>query len=734
MKYIFTTLLFIYLFSLDSNAQNDLFWQNPHPQGNDLNDVFVINSQTAIAVGDQGIILRTSNGGLDWEIQYFLEGLLMDLVEIDFIDDQNGWILANEYREYDDSSSIILGTNDQGYSWNIILNLDSLRLNDLFFLNVDTGWVVGSNEILKTIDGGVSWQSLNAPGTGIISSIFFINQDEGWVAFNDSIYHTINGGQSWNFIFSYPYQGAGCCEKLVFTDIKKGWCVFQSWGYVGIGYSIAKTIDGGFTWTWPSDLQVSYYQYDFFFLNPDTGWVVADNQIFRTVDGGTNWWWHVSTNYPLEKARSVHFSNFYHDYSVGLFGTILKTDDGGVEWDLVSHIETTYDLNDIQFVNNDTGWVVGEFSYSHDGGLRYAGIILKTENGGVNWSEPKILGSGSYGISSVNFINEDVGYVSGANGLYKSMDGGSNWNPLMTGYLSDVFFHNVDTGFVAERMGSGKLYKTTDGGQSWYHVSDQNNSIESVYFLDELSGWAVGWETPILGTINGGETWNILSDSGWAVGTNHFSSPFQGIIAKSLDGGYNWSILHVSEDYKFNSVCFLDSLNGFVVGEEIHAYHSSSNNLAGIVLFSTDGGTTWNNYGNVAKKGLKKIFFVDDQTGWIVGGGGTILKTNTSGIVGINDESNTMIDIPKSFQLQQNYPNPFNPSTTIKYEIPKASEVKLKIYDILGSEIQTLVSEFQMPGNYSVNFDASKFSSGVLFYKLQAGSDFIKTKKMLLIK
>ena len=88
---------------------------------------------------------------------------------------------------------------------------------------------------------------------------------------------------------------------------------------------------------------------------------------------------------------------------------------------------------------------------------------------------------------------------------------------------------------------------------------------------------------------------------------------------------------------------------------------------------------------------------------------------------------------PDSYNLAQNYPNPFNPVTTIKYSIPESGNVSLKVYDILGNEVASLVNEEKGPGVYSVTFDASKLSSGVYLYKLQAGS-FTESKKMLLMK
>jgi Secretion system C-terminal sorting domain len=102
----------------------------------------------------------------------------------------------------------------------------------------------------------------------------------------------------------------------------------------------------------------------------------------------------------------------------------------------------------------------------------------------------------------------------------------------------------------------------------------------------------------------------------------------------------------------------------------------------------------------------------------------------TGFVVGVKDEKSIQ---PTSYTLQQNYPNPFNPSTTIEYSIPKESVVSVKIFNILGQEVKTLVSENEAPGNYSVRFNASDLSSGIYFYSLRAGNYF-QVKKMILLK
>jgi hypothetical protein len=90
-------------------------------------------------------------------------------------------------------------------------------------------------------------------------------------------------------------------------------------------------------------------------------------------------------------------------------------------------------------------------------------------------------------------------------------------------------------------------------------------------------------------------------------------------------------------------------------------------------------------------------------------------------------------NLPLVFSLAQNFPNPFNPVTTIKYALPKDVKVVIKIYDILGREVRTLVNEFRKAGYYDVKFDMSSYASGVYFYRIEAG-DFVQSKKMVLVK
>jgi hypothetical protein len=173
------------------------------------------------------------------------------------------------------------------------------------------------------------------------------------------------------------------------------------------------------------------------------------------------------------------------------------------------------------------------------------------------------------------------------------------------------------------------------------------------------------------------------------------------------------------------------------------------------IMKSTNGGTNWFTDSSPINDNYFDVFFIDNETGWIAGGynsiysGGTVLTTGNFPI-GIGKVNS---NFPEIFSLSQNYPNPFNPVTKIKYSLPNPSpansginsrgalQVKLIIYDILGREIQTLVNENKKPGTYEVDWDGSRFASGVYFYRLvtddpstSSEQGFVETKKMVLVK
>ena len=148
------------------------------------------------------------------------------------------------------------------------------------------------------------------------------------------------------------------------------------------------------------------------------------------------------------------------------------------------------------------------------------------------------------------------------------------------------------------------------------------------------------------------------------------------------------------------------------------------------VRYNSDGSNPWvadiNLYGGIGKG----LALGDDMSLYAVGMFYySVIKYSQSTPTGVEQIS----EIPETFVLEQNYPNPFNPTTTISFSIPTSAFTSLKVYDILGNEVATLLNEEKPAGNYEVRFNASSLTSGTYFYRLSAGS-FTEVKKMILIK
>jgi len=133
-----------------------------------------------------------------------------------------------------------------------------------------------------------------------------------------------------------------------------------------------------------------------------------------------------------------------------------------------------------------------------------------------------------------------------------------------------------------------------------------------------------------------------------------------------------------------------------------------------------------------ASKLRTKIFVFENSKNVEITNSGNF-KTESDGVTGNNKNESITSTIPTEFSLSQNYPNPFNPSTVINYELPSSNFVTLKIYDLVGKEVATLVNEKLDAGRYSVKFNGSNLASGMYFYKISAGN-FTFVKKMVLIK
>jgi len=378
---------------------------------------------------------------------------------------------------------------------------------------------------------------------------------------------------------------------------------------------------------------------------------------------------------------SVYFLDEFNGWSVGEFGAILQTTDGGENWNQ-QNSGTNKNLNCVCFTDTSTGWICGA-----------QGTILKTTDGGNNWLSQNSFTV--FNLLSIDFFDESTGWVVGVSGtILKTTNSGTNWTPQNSPFseiISAVDFVDSLYGWAATYASGATettIIKTTDGGEIWELVNVPMLipfPVFSVDFIDRNTGWVVGYLEIIYKSTNSGYTW--IEQQSWS----------------------SESLLY--------SVSFADENNGWTVGSD------------GLIDHTSDGGNLWETQTSGTTNILQDVYFVNSTTGWIVGDNGLILKYSTQ--VSINDEEPR--STPNNFFLKQNYPNPFNPSTTIQYSIPESGIVKLAIYNSLGEQVTTLVNGYKAAGNYQIEFNASVLGSGVYYYRLQE-NNFIETKKMVIMK
>jgi hypothetical protein len=148
----------------------------------------------------------------------------------------------------------------------------------------------------------------------------------------------------------------------------------------------------------------------------------------------------------------------------------------------------------------------------------------------------------------------------------------------------------------------------------------------------------------------------------------------------------------------------------------------------GKIFKSTDRGDNWFEQTTGTNNDLKSISFWNDVIGYSVGKDGIILYTSNGGVSSVDK-----IQQPIEYYLHQNYPNPFNPTTYIRYGIAESGYISLKVYDVLGNELITLVNEEKTAGEYMVKFNSKNLASGIYFYELKT-KEFIQIKKMVLTR
>jgi photosystem II stability/assembly factor-like uncharacterized protein len=375
------------------------------------------------------------------------------------------------------------------------------------------------------------------------------------------------------------------------------------------------------------------------------------------------------------------------------------------------------------------------------------GLVLQTKNSGVSWSQLQLTDDSN--LNSIFFVDDNFGFIAGDRGrIFRTEDCWDNWIDVSIDFnfhINDISFFDYDNGFVIgskEVRIDGRTYFlptihiTTDAGLNWSEKHfDLLGKLNSVVYLDEGIVLAVGDCGLVFRSTDYGNTWNFESIN---VLTNlneiKMRSDYVTIIAGddgtclySFDLGESWQLIDVPYYYHIKGTNY--NLSGEIIAACSKEVRIDGRTFFMATLLNIDLiSNRWTEEFSQIRGKYNSVSFCEPNLSIVVGDSGLIAGYDSPSFVS-NDNGELIID----FHLVQNYPNPFNPTTKLSWQSPISGWKSLKVYDVLGNEVATLVDEYKPAGSYEIDFDASQLSSGIYFYRLQSGN-FVETKKMIFLK
>lgn len=509
----------------------------------------------------------------------------------------------------------IIRTADGGEHWSrpSFYNSSTYILRSLHFPTPRVGYAVGDNVLLKTEDAGLSWFPIVPPSPNLYK-VFFLDADKGFITAGDGqIFVTTDGGHSWRVSQQYFSENV---IGITFTPNGTGFVC-------GSNRFLARTADEGATWT---QIDLGFLSYGgnltcIKFYNDKLGYAATSGgTVIKTTDGGLSW-------AELDRISDANFADIYiHDentaYIVGGYagGYIQKTVDGGKSW-LLPYF--TYPGRHATYYAIAADPEKKKIVAAGAGGtapLGYGGrkIITTTDNG-ETWSTQ----SGNFALNyyTAQFINDSTGYIAGEEGLsYKTTDRGESWKPVGTRGFA---FNNVGISFPDEQNGfllNDTLYKTTNGGATWKKLKkpwEGSGYQPYMQFLTPATGFLAD-ANAVYKTVDSGSSWKKVAtvrptsffvrtgvtfhkNKGYVVG-------YDGMVIRSSDFGTSWATVSLNTNQFLTSVYFYNDSLGFIGSND------------SLIFRTVDGGANWKAL-KTGIAGLQFTFFkfVSDSTGYMVG-------------------------------------------------------------------------------------------------------------------
>ena len=677
-------------------------------------------------------------------------------------------------------------TTDGGASWFPVFptsGIDRVNAIDWWDGNLGVVWgggyAPGSESGLRlTTDGGVNWDLVHP---GIANDVTFVSANV--LLWHDSfgltLYRSDDLGMTASPVLSLIDLPVEVIHRLPDGRILVIDAAVRMW----------MSEDEGLTWNQVHEkLGARGLQYPgIHFYDNLNGWFVTeDGLMLQTTDGGYTWMQRQSgIGASLE---DVIMAPDGRGVAIGENGAVLVTDDFGGQWRLRPILQgpggVSTDMVDLAPAGSSL------FAASAPG------LVYRSDDFGETWM--RLEGSPYFPNSIMHVLDfpaDQTGYMFGRSydfGLiYRTLDGGETWQTMMAaGDLEplqlDAEMFDVDNGVSVGTQNS--LFFTTDGWQTWTHRAITfGTTWQSIGFANLQVGWVGSFYGQVAHTTNGGLTWTEVNLPGitaddiiMAIDAKSetevyilASGPDQVRIYESFDGGQSWQVsapglqnpdfgpsytnnFFVTNGGDIWTVGYL----GFILARQgtvpvelvsfktniidnkvyLNWITSTETNNKGFEVQRSSGNNQFEKIGFVQGKGTtteaQQYSFVDQ-----VSPGTYYYRLKQVDFNGVFDYSNIVeveLGVPSEYALNQNYPNPFNPSTRISFSIPTDSKVLIKVYNMLGEEVTTLLNKDLSAGNHQIDFNATNLSGGVYIYTINAAgissSNFIDSKKMMLLK
>ncbi|MEI8080698.1 MAG: YCF48-related protein, partial [Actinomycetes bacterium] len=596
-----------------------------------LTGVHALDPSNAVAVGTNGQVRHTSDGGATWLNQSVNNLQSNALRDVKMIDASNIKLIGD--------FGVTFYTRSGGNFWFTSMLGTNATYYSASFVDANHGWLAGSNgTIMRTADAGASWES-QASGITNWRGIHFTDANNGWVVGDGGqIQHTTNG-------VDWAPQTSGTTVQLNgvwFTDNLNG-CA------VGNNGTVLNTTNGGATWVIrPSTVTQSLNAV--WFANASTGWAVgASGVILKTTSGGNSW--NAQSTPTAQTLLAVRGVSQLGVWVSGNAGAMAKTTNGGTAWSLLtpgaalpngipslgaSPIRTLY------FVDANNGWFASNY-----------GIVGHTTDGGAHWTQqfaglPTVTTDAVTGLWSMWFADSNTGYIVGdAATIRRTTDGGTSWASLQFGTLNSLMaidFADSLNGWISGT--SGMMLHTSDAGQTWpIQKTGTGSALNGLSVVTSQTVWAAGDNGAIRRTNDGGQTWagqvsgttvNLSGISAYD-GSRAIAVGQSGTVKYTTTSGAAWATGSIATTQPLSSVTMPDASHAWAVGGRI-----AGNN---VVWYTADGGASWASQTTTANANLWDVYFLSPTEGYATGDSGIILKTTNSGVNWIKQTTPTTLPL-----------------------------------------------------------------------------------------